>query len=160
MPWQPHFPGAAEEAMGIYTADSGDEVYLYIVSYLDQAQGTELVGYNSKLMGAWIAGDSIPRSTGLDRPGDVSSISATSPKGERWAIWYWYQAGEFISDSETKSKLQQGMTWFGKPSATSLIAIAALCNNSCVDATRTLNDFLINHPAVVNAVTLNTQEAR
>ncbi len=160
MPWRPHFPGAAQEAMGIYTADSGDEVYLYVVSYLDQAQGTELIGHYSKLMGAWNAGDSIPRSTGLDRPGDVSSISASSPKGARWAIWYWYQAGEFISHSETKSKLHQGMTWFGKPTATSLISLATLCNNSCVDATRTLNDFLINHPAVVNAVTLNKQQAR
>jgi EpsI family protein len=123
--WEPAFQGADQHIQGAWTKGS-DAVFLDQLEYRHQTQGSELIGYRSR-----IAPDTAVTARRLSGPvgterrlvneaiirdGDTSLL-----------VWYWYRVGGVEAVEPARAKLLEVWAFFSRFKVSELIAFSTPC---------------------------------
>ncbi len=140
--WVPVFPGADAESLVEFSSDAGI-VTVYSATYLKQSQGSELVGYASRVQGARNG-----RFQRLARRQAVNDPAIAVVEGE-WQefgggtslLWWSYQVGERRFVRGLPAQLWYGIASMWKPPVSSVVVLRANCANDCDAAREVLTRF-------------------
>jgi EpsI family protein len=138
--WRPSFTGADEQVEALWTNGEG-LVVSDRLSYRDQTQGAELIGYDSR-----IAPDSLLVATRLvgpfrSSPHLINEAIVRSSVGHV-LVWYWYRVGGVETASRPRAKLLEVWAFMSRLPYSELLAISAPCQpDSCVEAANSLLAF-------------------
>jgi EpsI family protein len=145
--WAPAYPGADAAAIGQYES-RGLTVTAYVNAYTHQAQGHEIIGFGSSVLGSdgWQNIGGRPVSARASH-GMISyeQVEAIAPGPERWVIGYVYAiggrpfVGSFASKMYYGLAVLQGRPWSG------VVAAASRCGIDCAGATAAVERFLVGN---------------
>jgi exosortase A len=140
--WLPVFTGADAESMAEY-ARGEDRVTVFTATYLNQRQGRELVGHDSRIEGAGASRRlSGQRRITLDDP-EIEMIEADwrDAYGRRAVLWWVYRIGTEDFASGMRSQLWYGLSSLWSSPVSGVVALHAECQPDCDRARITLRRF-------------------
>jgi exosortase A len=135
--WQPIFPGADGEAIGIYERD-GRLLEVYVNWFQSQSQGRELIGYGNSVAGhdVQIAYDREYVDTKVSngsKSSEFREIMMISSAGDRRLICYNFVIGNKTETNKLAAVLTQGLrSILGKDGA-GLLAVSTVCGRNDSD---------------------------
>jgi EpsI family protein len=138
--WQPTFVGAQTTRHVVYLDGARRSVELLIVGYPNQEQGRELVNEENSLVGNGGL-TSVASSLVSDAGTSYRETVAIDPLGNRSIIWSYYEIGGRRFVTPILSQLWYGLRSLTSPPYSSLLALRALCSESCDVARATLAQF-------------------
>ncbi len=134
--WQPRYVGASEELRASYRG-SAEAVEVYVNRYHVQADGSELIQYDNKLLGpgTW----SVPwsaRSRKLATEPTLALAEALDAESQRWVVAHYYEVGSTSTTSDTLTQWLYGLrATFGRAPA-GVTALAVRCEPANCEAAR------------------------
>lgn len=138
--WQPRFVGADSQESGSYRGVAGT-VDVFVATYLRQAQGRELIGYDNSVIGPgpWQT-LSTARLEWRGIPVNESLVSRDD--GTEFLLWFTYGIGDRHFARGVATQLWYGLVSLGGVPDSRVVALRTECNPGCQDARATLNEFL------------------
>lgn len=132
--WQPAYLNPDFEISGVYVSDGLAQVQLHVAGYRTQGDNKELIAYDNRLFNArqWTE----TKRTTKTVSGDVSkeltqvnqiTLANRNRDNNQLVIWYWYQAGNRMLTSATRTKLIGGALKLTGDNRGALWAIASPC---------------------------------
>jgi hypothetical protein len=138
--WVPSYPGADQTDAVAAQDGAGRTVELFRARYRAQAQGAELVGGSSSLIGRYLRYRGEQSATSAH--GTFQETEVADPIGDRSLIWWRYEIGGRVFLVPLASQLWYGMNaLFGNPLST-VVALRAECRGDCAEARAALQAFL------------------
>ncbi len=139
--WEPAFQGATERSRTTWVR--GDDIVLVDrIVYHDQAQGSEMIGYTSR-----IAPDTLLIARRLLGPvGAARQLvnEAIIVEGDTHLLsWYWYRVGGAQTESPARAKLLELWAFATRRPVSEVIALTTPCRvETCRRASQVLHGFL------------------
>jgi EpsI family protein len=139
--WSPGFVGASDHATSAWT-DGTSRVLVDLLTYREQDQGAELIGYASR-----IAPDSLlvlERLFGQVGPERrLVNEAIVRERDGHVLVWHWYRIGGIETQSSVRAKALEVLAFFRRLPTSELIAISTPCAPSdCAVAAGVLARFL------------------
>lgn len=150
--WEPRFPDGGERLHRVYSRN-GSNVHTYLIRYLNQRQGQELISltnrvYDGKYWRRAREARLLIRVSGT--PSFVHETAMKSPSGYR-LVWHWYDIDGRRTASPYVAKLLEARTWLsGRGSRSTLVMVAADFEVNPEVAREVLQSFLSDMPALGN----------
>ncbi|MBS0377873.1 MAG: exosortase [Proteobacteria bacterium] len=140
--WLPKFEGADDNEYLTVVSPEGETLEVFRTRFIDQAQGRELVGGSSSLLGRALRyrGEQ-PVATPL---GIFRETEAEDPAGERSLLWYRYRIGNDTYVVPLASQLAYGVRALTGHPLSSLLAVRTECHGDCAQARRRLLGLMQN----------------
>ena len=138
--WVPSYPGADQTDAVAAQDGAGRTVELFRARYRAQAQGAELVGSSSSLLGTYLryrGEQPVTSAHGMFRETEVAD-----PIGDRSLIWWRYEIGGRVFVVPLASQLWYGMNALVSNPLSAVVALRAECRADCAEARATLQAFL------------------
>jgi exosortase len=140
-PWVPAFWGADEHVAAEWT-DGSDAVLVDRLTYREQAQGAELIGYNSQIApDSLLAAERVVVTPGPQRRfvNEAIVLDTSAPV----LVWYWYSVGGLETESPVRAKLLEIVAFVRRKSVSEVLAVSTACEpTTCSRAAEVLADFL------------------
>ena len=140
-PWHPAFVGASQEESALWT-NGADRVLLDRLTYREQAQGAELIGYQSRIApDSLVAAERLFGAVGPERR--LVNEAIVRDGDSHLLVWYWYRVGGLETESATRAKLLEVLAFFRRATVSELVALSTACEpESCAAASQVLGRFL------------------
>ncbi len=130
--WLPKFEGADDNEYLTVVSPEGETLAVFRTRFIDQAQGSELVGGSSSLLGRALRFRGEQR---VQTPlGAFREVEAEDPTGARSLIWYRYRIGEHTYVAGLASQLAYGVRALAGHPLSSLLAVRTECQGDCARA--------------------------